>query len=307
MNETDQILIGVDAGGTKTQILVHRDVPEAPSPFEGGGINLKRDGISSAAEKLATLIKEAINDCSATASLHLCAGIAGAGRSQDREALQQQLSSLLEPRPLLTSLCTDADIAYYAAHKNNPGVLIIAGTGSIILAKNEDGEFLRAGGWGYKLGDEAAGYQLGRAGLAAVADHMDGGPQTLLTSLIKHALEIANANELISHTYNPATRIQSIAPLVLEAAQQGDQMAQLILDDQLSRLAKRLQWMLDKHAGIATCVCIFGGLSKNAFYLERLKSILQHTAPDITFTSMSMTPVEAALHLAAQLKESPTA
>ena len=301
MIETDNILIGVDAGGTKTRLLVKGSTQASTRLHQGKGINLKRDGISGAAAQLAALINLATVDHTDSAPLFLCAGIAGAGRQSDRQNLEQELSSLLRPRSLSTTICTDADIAYYAAHEDNPGILIIAGTGSIILAKTVQGDFVRAGGWGYKLGDEAGGYQLGQAGLSAVANHMDGGPPTMLTALIEKSLQISGADELISFTYDPETRIQDVAPLVLTAAQQEDQIAMSIVDRQLDLLATRLRWMVTSNAGVNPNVCIFGGLSGHPYYLERLKARLTKVAPDISFSPMQLSPVEAALRLASKM------
>ena len=60
----------------------------------------------------------------------------------------------------------DALVALEAGAPDQPGVVVISGTGSIAYGRNREGEAARAGGWGYVLGDEGSGYWIGRAALA---------------------------------------------------------------------------------------------------------------------------------------------
>ena len=73
----------------------------------------------------------------------------------------------------------DALIALVAGARDEPGIVIIAGTGSIVYGRNAAGEAARAGGWGHMIGDEGSGYWIGREALAAVMRGGDGrGPET---------------------------------------------------------------------------------------------------------------------------------
>src|SRR5213078_4483038 len=77
----------------------------------------------------------------------------------------------------------DALIALAAGAGDDPGIVIISGTGSIVYGRNERVEAARAGGWGHMIGDEGSGYWIGREALAAVMRAGDGrGPETGLTA-----------------------------------------------------------------------------------------------------------------------------
>jgi len=112
--------------------------------------------------------------------------------------------------------------------------VVISGTGSIAYGENERGETARAGGWGWRLGDEGSGYDIGhRALIAALRDRDGRGPSTLLTESIRGALGLGNLDDLIDLTYGGnmgSLEVAALAGLVGEAAGEGDNVALRILE-----------------------------------------------------------------------------
>jgi N-acetylglucosamine kinase-like BadF-type ATPase len=97
----------------------------------------------------------------------------------------------------------DALIALVAGAGENPGVVLVAGTGSIAYGRDARGRAARAGGWGYLLGDEGSGFWIGRRALLSVVRHADGrGPFTMLTELVLRHMGITRPAELIHETYD---------------------------------------------------------------------------------------------------------
>jgi N-acetylglucosamine kinase-like BadF-type ATPase len=136
----------------------------------------------------------------------------------------------------------DAEIALTGATgATGPGIIIIAGTGSIAFGRNGSGFNARAGGWGYIFGDEGGAFDLARRALRAALQEEEGwGPPTALRSLLLEATQAPNANTLMHRFYNDFSHayIASLAPLVTQAAQAGDQPA-LEIAEQASR---KLAW-----------------------------------------------------------------
>ena len=98
------------------------------------------------------------------------------------------------------------------ARPDQPGVVVIAGTGSIAYGRNERNQAARAGGWGYMLGDEGSGYWIGRAALRAVLREADRrGPATQLTGLLLNYYGVARAQDLIHQVYHGTLRPSAIA------------------------------------------------------------------------------------------------
>ncbi len=291
------LFVGMDAGGTKTRVAYSSTIMEKPNYLDGPGINLKRDGIAASAASCIIFLQQALASQSDVCIPIMYAGIAGAGRKKEREALQREIKTCMPAEGRIV-IYTDAEIAYFAALGKKSGILLITGTGTIFLAKTPEGSFVRAGGWGYLLGDEAGGYQLGRAGLAAVARALDGGPATEMQQILQQQTGITSSDELITYTYAPDTVIQHTAPLVLQAAEAGDTVALNILDTQLGALTNQLTWLLNRYPDISLSLAHIGGLSNSDFYRRRLMAQFQAAFPDLEFKPVSTSPADAALQMA---------
>jgi N-acetylglucosamine kinase-like BadF-type ATPase len=127
----------------------------------------------------------------------LWVGLAGAGREAVRRRVEKALSDgRLSERVTVGS---DAEAALFDAFAWGPGMVLICGTGSMVIARTESGEVVRAGGWGGQLGDEGGGYDLGLQGLRAVARAVDRrGPATSLQETLLAALGLEDPYDLIS-------------------------------------------------------------------------------------------------------------
>jgi N-acetylglucosamine kinase-like BadF-type ATPase len=128
----------------------------------------------------------------------------------------------------------DALVALIAGAGDDPGVVIVAGTGSIAYGHDGRGHAARAGGWGYLLGDEGGGFWIGRGALAAVVRQFDGrGPSTLLTEFVLAEMKLVSPADLIHAVYDdglPRRSIAGIASVVQRAVAAGDAVATEILD-----------------------------------------------------------------------------
>ena len=147
-----------------------------------------------------------------------CCGMSGGPADKERI-----LRKLLGAEQI--EVTTDAHIALWGGTAGRPGVVVIAGTGSIALGENARGETARAGGWGYVFGDEGGGFDLVRRALRAALKAEEGwGPETSLRRKLLEACNAPDANALMHWFYTdewPRPRIAALAPLVNEAAEEG--------------------------------------------------------------------------------------
>src|SRR5207237_4016708 len=125
-------------------------------------------------------------------------------------------------------------IALVAGAGNEPGIVVIAGTGSIVYGRNAQHVAARAGGWGHILGDEGSGYWIGREALAAVMRADDGrGPETRLTGDVLEHFNITSTSQLPRIVYDrelPRMSVAALGPIVQQAREQGDVVAMRILE-----------------------------------------------------------------------------
>src|SRR5512132_1215120 len=172
----------VDGGGTTT----HAVILDASFTVLGEGLagpsNPLRVGIVNAA----AAVREAIDRACEAAKLRrtdLVAaeiGLAGASRNELRARMREALHGSGIGEIVVVG---DADIALYGATEGEPGLIVIAGTGSICCGVNGRGKRICAGGWGPVAGDEGGGAWIARRALRAIAHAVDGrGPTTSLTA-----------------------------------------------------------------------------------------------------------------------------
>jgi N-acetylglucosamine kinase-like BadF-type ATPase len=125
----------------------------------------------------------------------------------------------------------DVEIAFEDAFGAGPGVLVIAGTGSIAYGRNARGESARAGGWGHAISDEGSGYWIGVQATRAALRARDRGEELGLLRDLMHAMGATTFDELVVRVNDdPAPNLAALFPVVLRAADGGDSIAIEILD-----------------------------------------------------------------------------
>lgn len=222
-------VLGVDGGGSATRSVIISTEGEVLATAKAGPSN----PITIGAERALANILEAIDEASDRCGVHEFQasrlGVAGT----DRSMLRQGLLDGMRPSFGDTAIVSDAASALAGGTGCRPGVVVIAGTGSIAYGENRLGETARAGGWGWRLGDEGSGYTLGlNAILAALRAHDGRGPETVLKQKIVRHLELGRIEEIIDWVYQPGREPRDIAylvPLVREAEAEGDEAAALVM------------------------------------------------------------------------------
>jgi N-acetylglucosamine kinase-like BadF-type ATPase len=140
------------------------------------------------------------------------------------------------------SVTSDIELAYRANFGNTEGVLIYAGTGSVAFTLGRDGKPFRIGGWGYLLGDEGAGYWIGREAIRAAMLFIDGQVQPeakSLESMILAAIKADDWSGVKSFVYgNDRGEIAALSKVVAESAEMGDPTAIAIMKESARHLSE---------------------------------------------------------------------
>jgi N-acetylglucosamine kinase len=229
-------VLGIDAGGTKTVCLLADEHGTVLGSGRGPGANLQASG-ELEVEKVLHAVMEQATSGDHIRPEAICLGIAGVDRPGDADAVKGIMRRIGFKTPVI--VVNDALVALTAGAGDAPGVVVIAGTGSIAYGRTS-GVAARSGGWGYLLGDEGGGFWIGRAALAAVVRQFDGrGPSTLLTELVLRQMQLASPTELIHAIYERGMQrlaVARIASVVQEAVERGDAVAGEIVDRATSEL-----------------------------------------------------------------------
>jgi N-acetylglucosamine kinase-like BadF-type ATPase len=225
-------VVGVDGGGSKTLAVIL----DADSAILGEGLagpsNPLRVGIANAA----VAIREAIDRACEVAQLRrtdLVAAEIGLAGARRRELNARMREALLGLGIGAIVVVGDADIALYGATEGEPGLIVIAGTGSICCGINVRGKRICAGGWGPVAGDEGGGAWIARRALRAIAHAVDGrGPATSLTDAACSYFHVSDPNDLSTAIYAPTItneRLAGFGKYVIEAGKARDRIAREIL------------------------------------------------------------------------------
>jgi glucosamine kinase len=224
--------LGIDGGGTKTRCALGEERTVLATSVSGGS-NIVRLGETAAREALHSAIREV---CSAAKISPqqiraICVGAAGAARP---EIAAKMRSILVELDAQMASahieVVGDAVIALEAAFGRGPGVIVIAGTGSIAFGRGSSAHTVRAGGWGFAISDEGSGHWIGRQAVSAVLRARDQQRETLLTAQILSIWKLADLDALIRRANStPPPEFPRLFPVVLQATQLGDSLAREIL------------------------------------------------------------------------------
>ena len=295
-------VIGIDAGGTKTVCLLADERGQVIAESRGGGANLQALGELQVEKVLHQVMEDAIGDRDIRPAA-VCLGIAGVDRDDDAEAVRGIMRRIgFKTRTLVVN---DALIALVSGAGDRPGVVIVAGTGSIAYGRDAAGRAARAGGWGYLLGDEGGGFWIGRSALMAVVRQHDGrGPATRLTELALDAMRLANPTELIHAVYVRGLQryaIASIAPVVQQAVDLGDAVASDIVmraAAELSSSASSVITRLGMRGDVFPTVLAGGVFRGVPTLIDHVAARVAEVAPRSDVTRLEVEPARGAVTLA---------
>ena len=309
-----QCVLGIDGGGTKTHAVLLKVDGSLAGEATAERSNVQIVGAKRAAEIILKLAKEC---CEKTACRlgdiqSIGIGLAGAGREADRTAFVDEFRLLAKkekiqlPSPLVE---TDARVALEGAHPTMPGIVLIAGTGSIACSKSNEGKVDRVGGWGRIVGDEGSGYAIGCDAVNAVLRAHDGrGDRTVLLDLVKKHFQVSAIEDVIPQIAKDHGMLSEFAPLVLEAELQRDHVAHTILfraAGELADLVRSLVMKLQPKRKLPV-VMLGGLLEKENVYSRMVKERIIRPLPQVVIQKAKFPPAYGAAILAFRPFEFPS-
>jgi N-acetylglucosamine kinase-like BadF-type ATPase len=205
------VCVGADVGGTWVRIAVWADGRRVPTVAIPADRNLQE-----LAEALRVVWRRRRWDRQRVASLVVASR--GLWTVGERHALARSLRGYARR----VRVISDAQAALLGALGGRPGVLVLSGTGSIVVGRDARSRWSRAGGLGPLVGDEGSGFWLGREWLRAAA--RDGRLLSTLRAV---------------HAADPVKTIAALAPHVIALARRGDPRALRIVREGQRHLAAR--------------------------------------------------------------------
>lgn len=307
--------VGIDGGGSKTTCVVG-DEGSTLATATTSGSNLVRLGGDRARAALHDAVRQACTAAGVTPQQisRCCAGLAGAARPEIAAVARSILAEVL---PGEIQIAGDMEIAHYAAFAGEAGVMVIAGTGSIAYGVNRAGQNARAGGWGAAVSDEGSGHWVGKMAVAQLLRAHDRGARTALLKAVSLAwnvgsVDVSGANvssvnvsgvdELVrAANATPAPDFSVLFPVVLRAAEAGDEVAAQVLQqagEELAELGARVtQRLFDETESVVFATV--GGVFRES---QRVRSAfgdgLRARHERVEIKAAMVDPVQGALAMA---------
>ena len=305
------VVLGIDGGGTRTRALLTDPAGSILGRGEAGPANPADVGPELACASIRAAVDAAWRERARprTPLAAACIGLGGLRSAFDcgRLGLEAESLGLVEGAPLL--LMNDLQVAHYAAHRRDPGVTLVAGTGSACFGRGATGRTWWAGGWGSRLDDGGSGYDLGRRLLRAAIRALDGrAPELELTRSVVGLLEVddlALVPALVECGEIDRRRIASLAPLVVAAARDGDEVARELVRGGADELAALVRAVVvgtaDGVTAPADSVATVGGaFDREGFYRQELAAALDRIGTSLEVVPARRAPVEGAALLAVE-------
>lgn len=297
-------VIGIDGGGTNTIAIIADNEGNLLSKGISGPSNYLVVGKKRVKLSIENAVKAAKKNCNVKISRFkvACLGMAGVFRPGGQVIIKKIMKELDIADEIVVE--TDAGIALAGA-LSTYGVVVITGTGSIAFGRNRYGEIKRASGWGYILGDEGSGYDVGLKTMRASLRAYDGrGAETLLVPKLAKQLNLATMDELIERVYVSRMErheVAALVPLVVEAAKEGDHVARNILREagkELGLAAAAVITGLHMENDSFDVALVGGVFRAGELILSSFKEVIMKTAPKFRLVPPKFEPVIGAVLVA---------
>jgi N-acetylglucosamine kinase-like BadF-type ATPase len=225
----NNFFVGIDSGGTKSEILIAVDCNILLHNKSCKALHYSLYGqdkiIKHIKKIIVTSLKEKklnLKNCKG-----ICIGLAGVREKKVKIEIEKSLKRLMKFKNIIVE--SDAVIALYGAFKENNGLILICGTGSILYG-NVNGIFYRIGGWGRIIGDYGSGYEIGKYALKHLVSEYDKKIKLSNLSRIIEKKFSLNRTNILNNIYQNNFDVQHLAPVVLEQANKKDKYAIDIID-----------------------------------------------------------------------------
>ena len=306
---TDQYVVGVDGGATKTLALIGTATGKVLGMGVAGSSNYHNIGELAASKAIKTAVARAAKQ-TGLAKRKVSTAVVALAAVDSAEDFRVARRFVRRANVAEESIVIhDSVAALYAATQGLPGVIVNSGTGCFAAGINKAGEYVRVGGWGYLIDDKGSAFDIGMKAITMAFRMTDGRtPPTGLTTLLKRRLGVKIFDEILDVIYANKLSVEEIAwvaPLVSKAAS-TDKVCRRILNEaglslaELAITAARRLRMTNSSFRLAT---VGGGFKSGRYLLEPFTSAVADVCPRARIISLKDEPAKGAYLIATKLAQ----
>jgi len=274
-------IIGLDAGGTSTTIECFNSALKLISSFRKPPLHASLQSAEDIASKICSYVKEVSTHFEGNPPARAACGIAGATKDIQPKITVRLNQLMNDVHWFVTS---DVRAAHTGAFNGRDGALVIAGTGTVVLARYQN-TWYKSGGYGPLIGDPGSGRMLGKKILQTVCMDFDADRKTDLLKAICEKLSVSSKQHLISRINNKPSLIPSLTESLFKLAHRGDKVSASIADMAAKAITNLTGTVLNKMPEQQYTVVLHGGLFKSGYFKQNVQKSLENKFEFILFTS----------------------
>ncbi len=298
-----EVILAMDGGATRTRCVAIDRTGQTLAEAEGGASNHLHEREEAVRTRLAELLEQTLRLANLRRKDVACLSAGLAGVDYDGWGAEPMFALFRELGFERCLIHGDTVIAHAAALGGDPGIVVLAGTGSSILGVDGSGRRVKVGGWGPVYGNEGSAQRISGQALTAAARAYDGrGRSTALVDAFVRALGLSDFRDSLSFIYGPEARdVASLCQAAYECAVAGDAVARSLFEDVAGELADGViaaARRLDLN-GSPVAVSYQGGVTEHCpLLVTKLKDKLEEDLPGARVRSPLWKPVIGAYLLA---------
>lgn len=292
--------LGIDGGGTKTKAAVCDDGGKIICRVTGETINFYSVGMSVCRENLKAIMSEIEQICGASFFKAAVIGCSALDGEADEKTTQALCGNIINSQKIYMN--SDAFIPLMSAECD---AVAICGTGSMVVAFDENKNTITAGGWGHILGDEGSAYAIAVSALRLCCEYTDKGASHPLLECAKNFFGVNDLRKVIDYIYAPATTKADIAKFSAQIdalAQQGCEAAVEIIKHEAQKYSKTVVALLNRTNACGT-LALYGGVFENSeIFRTELSQQVNKVFPGVNIQLLKTSPEVIALDLAREMQ-----
>lgn len=266
-----EVIVGVDGGGTSSALIAVNGEGDVLAVCEGGGINYHTIGMPAARENLRGAMEQLLRQAGAGTWSRLYLGVAALDVGADEATKRAFCGDAFDP--VRVSMWSDAYMTLIGHTLGEPGVIAISGTGALVMLKDEAGQISLRAGWGYLMDDKGSSYHIAKRGFQAAIAFWEGdqGGQALARE-VQARYRLGHPRELIDRIYADgmkASELAQFATTVLSLARDGDAASAAIVEEAVDYLAIQTVRLTAK-LKVPPKVGVHGGLFQHNPWVKEL-------------------------------------
>ncbi len=264
--------IGVDGGGSYSKAVLVDQNLNVLSHAKGDSLNFYSIGFKQAKENFSALIQTLLAGYESVPIHTVFIGMSAVDTEVNGPMVDSLVDGIIKPQHVYMQ--SDLYVALMGHTFGKAGLMLVAGTGSMAVALDEQEKEYCYGGYGYLIGDQGSAYSIASQAIRDALLAFEGiAPKTTLQACLLQYFKIQNHRDIIGKLYpdhNPRKTIASFAEQVTAEAKKGDATAIRILSEAAQYLAKLASALIQKtNIRHLESIGISGGVFENDTFIRQ--------------------------------------